>query len=355
MRLKSLIPLLVGLLVSGAFLWLAMRGTEASVWSRTLASANFLLLIPFLLSLAGFYWLKALRWRMLLAPVCTTSAGQVLPALMVGLAGNNLLPAHLGELLRVHLLGRQLQVSQSSVLGSIVLERTLDMLTVLAMLAVAMLWRGSVVPELKLAGLVLTGIGIMLLLTALSALRFAGRLLRLTERCTAFLPDRLQSGLLHQVECGVLGISAVRRPELWFGLAATSLAQWILLAGCIGLSLEGLNIHVPWTASVIILALIIVAIALPSAPGFFGTIQLCFTLGLSSFGVDTNRAFAAAMYYHLTIYLVVTVAGLAFLRQFGHRLHSLRGLVVAARASKATWRKTSALQPHSRVARGPPI
>jgi glycosyltransferase 2 family protein len=334
MHSKSLTPFLLGLLVSGVFLWVALRGTEFSIWSHALVSADFFLLIPFLLFLAGFYWLKAVRWRMLLTPVYATSAGEILPALMVGFAGNNLLPAHLGELLRMHLLGQQLQISQSAVFGSIVLERTLDIMTLVTMLTFALLWQRSIIPELQLAALAFAGAGILLLLATVSLLRYSGPTLRFTERCTAFLPDRLQSALLHQVECGVLGISSIRRPELWLGLAATSVAQWMLLAGCIGLSLEALNIQVPWTASVIILALTVVGITLPSAPGFFGTIQLCFILALDPFGVNTNEAFAAAIYYHITIYLAVTATGLAFLRQFRLRLRSLRALVAAARASR---------------------
>ena len=46
---------------------------------------------------------------------------------MIGFMGNNVLPAHLGELIRVFVLGRTFALSKAAVLSSVVLERILDM------------------------------------------------------------------------------------------------------------------------------------------------------------------------------------------------------------------------------------
>ena len=53
------------------------------------------------------YWLKAMRWCDLLAPVYETRTAEAYPVMMTGFFANNFLPAHLGEFVRdVHILAR---------------------------------------------------------------------------------------------------------------------------------------------------------------------------------------------------------------------------------------------------------
>ncbi len=73
-----------------------------------------------------------------------------------------------------------------------------------------------------------------------------------------------------------------------------------------------------------LLALNIAAITLPSAPGFFGTIQLCFVLALKPYGIDASDAFAASVFYHVLEYVAVTSTGLYYLKGIGHDLSQLR-------------------------------
>ena len=59
--------------------------------------------------------------------------------MMIGFMGNNLLPAHLGELARIFVLGREFNLSKTAVFSSVVLERVFDTATILAFFGASLL------------------------------------------------------------------------------------------------------------------------------------------------------------------------------------------------------------------------
>jgi hypothetical protein len=66
-------------------------------------------------------------------------------------------------------------------------------------------------------------------------------------------------------------------------------------------------------------------LSLPSAPGFFGTVELCFVLGLKPYGIDAGQAFSAGIFYHVLAYVSVTGSGLFFLHRLGGSFRQIRG------------------------------
>ena len=72
--------------------------------------------------------------------------------MMIGFMGNNLLPAHLGEFIRMFLGARLLKLAPSQLLATLVLERMFDFTAVLVFFA----WGAIVLPgvprELVVAG-----------------------------------------------------------------------------------------------------------------------------------------------------------------------------------------------------------
>ncbi len=79
--------------------------------------------------------LRTVRLRTILAFRARISFGRTLQALLAGYAVNSILPARLGEFFRAHYLGRLTGMSRSGVLASIVVERLLDLVTVICALA----------------------------------------------------------------------------------------------------------------------------------------------------------------------------------------------------------------------------
>jgi glycosyltransferase 2 family protein len=145
--MRRMLLVLVGLLVGGLFLWLALRGTSLDEIKRAMGRANLLWSMPLMLALASFCWLKSYRWAVLLHPVASVSAAQLVKPVIIGYAGTMLLPLQLGELIRTVITGRRFGAPIASVLGSITVERVLDLLALLVILGIAGLL-GSGLPDL---------------------------------------------------------------------------------------------------------------------------------------------------------------------------------------------------------------
>ena len=82
---------------------------------------------------------RGARWRALLAPIAPLPYRRVLGYTYIGYLANNVLPARLGELYRSHALGEGEGISRTTVLGTVVVERVVDTVMVVAIAAVAVL------------------------------------------------------------------------------------------------------------------------------------------------------------------------------------------------------------------------
>jgi hypothetical protein len=91
---------------------------------------------------------------------------------------------------------------------------------------------------------------------------------------------------------------------------------------CVYFAIVAFDIRVPPYAAILVLALIVAGVSLPTSPGFVGTIQFCFVLGLKQFGIDANSAFAASVFYHSITFVAVTATGLYFMHRYRLKLRS---------------------------------
>jgi hypothetical protein len=88
-----------------------------------------LVLAAILLHLVG-HLVRAEKHAVLLREIRPIRRAQVFRGQMIGFMFNALLPLRVGELMRAHYVGRSVQISRSAVLATIVLERTVDLVTV---------------------------------------------------------------------------------------------------------------------------------------------------------------------------------------------------------------------------------
>src|SRR5262249_42376654 len=77
------------------------------------------------------YALRAFRWRYLLAPIGPTRYSTAFETTVIGFAASFLLPARAGEVLRPYLLARREHLPPTACFATIILERLLDLVTVL--------------------------------------------------------------------------------------------------------------------------------------------------------------------------------------------------------------------------------
>ncbi len=313
------------LLVTICFLVAALWGIPLGDVRDSFARANYWTLPLMLLGLFGFFWLKAIRWRLLLEPMRPLTTGQVTPAMMIGFMGNNIFPAHAGEFIRVYFLGREFGVPKTAVFSSVVLERVFDVIAILFLLAVSLIFVDGLPDDYTSYSLGIAGVSLLGLFVLGAYVVWTDWFVRVAERLLHYFPKAISSKLTEMLETGAEGLHSLRSPRLAVGVLVTSVAQWAingLTAYCAVLSFGQ---TLPLLASFFVVAVIAIGVTVPSTPGFFGVVQWFFWIGVQPFGVDKADAFAASVYYHLSQYIPVTLVGLYFLSRSGLKLAQIKG------------------------------
>jgi uncharacterized membrane protein YbhN (UPF0104 family) len=325
----------VGIAVGVVFLWLALRGVDFGAVASSFARARWALIPPFLAALFLYYWLKAMRWRLLLVPLRQMTAGRLFPPIMIGYAGSMLLPMQLGELVRAFVASRQNALPATPVLSSILLERLFDLASLLILVGLALALDSRMPTVVLTTGYALGAAGLVLMAAAGLYIAWTERVVALTRRLTGFLPTRWRTVLIDQVELGARGLDAIRRPRLLLAVSAISLAQWAAMWVCIELSLAAIALPLPWSAAFVVLASTVIGVTLPTSPGYIGSIQLAYALALQPYAIDPADAFAASLFFHVLANASVIAVGLYCLRQTGYSLARLQREASDARSTAA--------------------
>ncbi|MGD8765423.1 MAG: lysylphosphatidylglycerol synthase transmembrane domain-containing protein, partial [Desulfobacteraceae bacterium] len=134
MTARPHLHLIIGILVGAVFIYLAFRSVDIGQMLGALADANYWYVLLAVLVNMFSHYLRALRWQYFLAPVKIVNSGTLFSALIIGYAANTFVPAHLGEFLRAFVLGKKQSISASSSFASIVIERIVDVFSLILLM-----------------------------------------------------------------------------------------------------------------------------------------------------------------------------------------------------------------------------
>ena len=129
-----------GLAVTAVCMYLAVRGVELDDAIDALRSSDLLWLVPTIPVFALAIVLRAVRWWSLYAVDERPPLRAVTYALLVGYFFNNILPARAGEVARVIALHKRAQTPRAETVGTVVVERVLDILALLIILFASYPW-----------------------------------------------------------------------------------------------------------------------------------------------------------------------------------------------------------------------
>jgi len=275
-------------------------------------------------------WLRALRWRYLTDAIAPLPNGPLFRATALGFLANNVFPLRMGELVRAWALARDQRLGVAPVVGTIVLERVIDGLVVVAMALAIFGVRGSRSGDALAVGLPLLA-GALLPLGAVLLMRFA------PERAAGLagfasrrlLPGRIGASLEELVRRMSEGLGSIQGGRHLWWVALHSLLIWGVLgvvpflAGFLALGIDLGSPGRTLAASYVVLTAVGIAVALPSAPGFFGPYHLAAREALSRFGVGDGQALALGTLSHAVFWLTTSAVGLLVLRGGASRLEEL--------------------------------
>lgn len=299
---RSLFKAVPGVVISLFFLWYTFKGISYD------QIRGMRLVHPvWILGVLGFtfagYTLRCVRWATMMRPAGSrfSTCARVL---MVSLAANNILPLRIGDIMRVFTYADDLGASPSVILSTVVLEKLLDIFTLVLLFAATM----SSIATHRLH--VIAYASLMVSAVCLLVLLLGARVLQ--PHAARFFRDHSQNARMAKVEHWImLALDAVAR----IGIASSLLllAQSAVIWFCEGMiywssihlvSLQADRIS-PWLA----VSFANLSYLIPSSPGAIGPFELAVKTALVSHGAAAPEAAIFSLALHLWLLISITGAG----------------------------------------------
>jgi len=263
------------------------------------------------------YGVQALRWKWLLSPFGKVKLTHTIRAVYAGLFANLVFPLRPGELLRSYIVSDAEDIRLGRVLGSVGVERLVDLVIATASLAVVSLLVDlpqrfrRVADTLGIITLVLLGI-VVVIIYYLEV--------KLSQNPEYYTGRRMPGKLMR----ALLGLHAMGTAPTFYAAVFASL----LMPACQVLGLwammKAYNLQLPFLAAIVVLLIINLGVSLPNAPANFGSYQLFCILGLSVFNVETPTAKGFSFFAFLALTIPFIFLGFAGLVRSGLSLKSMR-------------------------------
>jgi glycosyltransferase 2 family protein len=303
------------------------------VWAEARHARPLLLLLA--VAVTGVtYVVRAFRWQYLLAPIGTTHFGVAFRTTVIGFAATFLLPARAGEVLRPYLLARREGLNATAAFATIILERLLDLITVLLLFAGFVLTAapGTVAGDpsefarVKFGGLLAAGAAVAVAAVFFALAGHPETMGRIALRIERVLPERLARIVATFVETFAQGLAVMRQPRRMLVALALSFPLWLAIATGIWLTSLAFHITFPFPASFLVMTILVVGVAVPT-PGAVGGFHLAYQIAVQIFfNARPERAVGAAIVLHAISFVPVTLLGIYFMAREGLTLGSARRL-----------------------------
>jgi uncharacterized protein (TIRG00374 family) len=314
MSRASIVRAVIGGAISIVALVLVLGGADLARTGDILRTADlrWVALATVLVSLDLAF--RALRWQRLIRPIARVRYPSMLGYLLVGYLANNILPARLGELVRSHYLGDREGISRASALGTVVVERVVDLVAVVGIASVALLLLSvrGVIGNAVLLGAAVTGLFLIVLAVGIVAHRLPGldRIRALVERYPRVrdLARSLQDGL-----------SVAARPRTIGEAVLVSVVSWTMAILALAAVGQSLGVQLTIAQAALIASGVALVSAVPAGPSNLGTFELAAQELGKAVGVSPAPALALGILIHVLILLVTSIGGAIAFARLGWR------------------------------------
>ena len=224
----------------------------ADVWGETRRANPWPLLLAVGLTLVT-YAIRAFRWQYLLAPIGPTHFATAFRTTVIGFAATFLLPARAGEVIRPYLLARREGLNATAAFATIIIERLLDLITVLFLFAWFVLTSApdavggdpAQFARVKFGGLAAAGAAVAGAIVLFVLAGHPERMGRLALSIERVLPAKLAHTVARFVETFSQGLAVMRQPRRMLIALALSVPLWLAdLDGDLA-DLAGISYYVP--------------------------------------------------------------------------------------------------------------
>lgn len=331
--MRQTLKFTVLLVLTCALLWWFARGVEWGRVSAELAGANLWLIACGVAAVCATYFVRALRWRTLLAPLAPAGLKALVAATTVGF-GAVFLAGRAGEVVRPAFLPlAEPRVKPAASFVTIGVERIYDISAVVLLFAFNLIWfrapggDPAAYAQVRRAGLVML---VAAVAGILSLVWFRGRAPRLISWLDAKLArgprlvrraGKILTHLLEQLAGALVVLTDAR------ALAVTA-GQTILLWGLIGVAnfcvMRAFNLDFGPAEAIFVMGWALVGSLVPTPGGAAGAFHAMTKNGLIFLGIADAKATAVSIILHLVVFGPAVFLGLYFFLRSDVKLSNLR-------------------------------
>lgn len=301
------VSLTLGLLLSAILLFLAFREVDWIEMQATIRKGHAGYLLVAALALSVSYFLRGLRWRIILSAAKLIEPTTVFWATMAGYLGNNCLPARAGEVLRTVLIGRKTGISKSYVLATALTERILDVVALVTITFLVLMWVDQVPGWLLKTATGVAGLALICVVVVSVSPRMESVHERLLTHLP--LPVQLHDKVLELLDHFLLGLTAFQHRGRALNFAGLTAVIW-LVDGLVAIAVaRAFQLALTFPVALLLLAALGLASALPSTPGYIGVYQFVAVTLLTPFNFSSNQALVYILAFQAVSYSVVALWG----------------------------------------------
>lgn len=319
--MRRIILTIASILVSGVFLYIALRDVDLAQVGASIQQIDVGWLIVSFVMVFGAITTRAVRWRVLLGDV--PSFWNAFHVFNIGTFINQL-PLRVGEVARAVVISRE-GVPVVTALTSVLVERLIDLVVVAVLIAYGLSRLPETIPAAANAALLLGTGAVGGFVTLLVLARFptqTGRLLDVFERRAAVLRRINLKRRLGELLAALRPLTQPRSAGsvfLWTFIGwAFSLATFAALLRAF--AIDTVNV---WDASALGIGLVAFGIAVPVTVAGIGPTQGAVRLTGEALAIDAVTSAALGLVFHAVTVLTYTVWGVIGLIALGVALSDL--------------------------------
>lgn len=306
--MNRFVKFLIGLLISLLGLWYALHEFNWSDFVGVLKYVNYWYLAAAIAIQFLTIVIRAIRWQWLLLPINKLPVNALSEATMIGYFGNMVLPLRIGEVLRAYVVANKFNMSISKILGTLVIDRILDMLA-LMVLAIFFLFNSELlnVPQWIVV------ISIIITITLFVALIYLGskniNFPKIKSKYNV-LNTKVGARIFDIITNLLSGLTVLTKTPKKIGVYSFIVLLWSLYFLSFWLMVKAVNFDIDIIGSGVLYVMLTIAISIPAAPGYVGTYHAtCVAVLTNIYNIDLSASQAFAIISHATIFIPFVIVG----------------------------------------------
>jgi len=340
--LRKYLKFILLLLFAAFLLWFFGRNLDWVEVGNSLAGAD-----PIDLSLAVViicigYFVRAVRWNVLLAPITKSSLKELFATTTVGYAAIFFI-GRAGEIVRpMWLPMRDRRVRPGTALVTIGVERIFDLASLICFFSVSLIWfnaragHASEFASIKLVGNLMLGAAVIGIAALVIYQRKSAPLIAWFSRFTdrKFVPVRIRTiflSLMKQLATSLKVLSSWR--EI-FWVSFWTIALWLAISIPTWLVLRAFDLPLSFVDSIFVMGVASMGSLVPTPGGAAGAFHAATAGSLLLLGVRQDTAAAVSIVMHLVYFAPAIVFGLYYFLHGDISVARFRSLMSAENAER---------------------